>query len=152
MPVTYQIDPSRKLIHTRCIGDVTPEEIARHFRELEPDPGRPERLNVLLDLTEETSLPETQDLTEVKYQLNKLLRSVRFGACTIVASVLAVSGRRRELDQDQEWQLLTDHGPRRTVRSQIRPQKRSRKRWLGRLRARVSHGRGFLRARVDGKV
>ena len=95
MPVTYQIDPSRKLIHTRCIGDVTPEEIAEHFRELEQDPCRPERLNVLLDLTEETSLPETQDLREVKYQLNKLLRSVRFGACAIVACDEALFGMMR---------------------------------------------------------
>ena len=95
MPVTYQIDSSRKLIHTRCIGDVTPEEIAKHFRELEQDPGRPERLNVLLDLTEETSLPETQDLREVKYQLNKLLRSVQFGACAIVAYDEALFGMMR---------------------------------------------------------
>jgi hypothetical protein len=95
MPVTYQIDPSRKLIHTRCIGDVTPEEIAEHFRELEQDPGRPERLNVLLDLTGETSLPETQDLREVKYQLNKLLHSVRFGACAIVACDEALFGMMR---------------------------------------------------------
>jgi hypothetical protein len=95
MPVTYQIDSSRKLIHTRCIGDVTPEEIAEHFRELEQDPDRPERLNVLLDLTEETSLPETQDLREVKYQLNKLLRSVRFGACAIVTCDEALFGMMR---------------------------------------------------------
>jgi hypothetical protein len=95
MPVTYQIDLSRRLIHTRCIGDVTPEEITEHFRELEQDPGRPERLNVLLDLTEETSLPETQDLREVKYQLNKLFRRVRFGACAIVACDEALFGMMR---------------------------------------------------------
>jgi len=95
MLVTYQIDPSRNVIHTRCIGDVTPEEIAEHFRELEQDPGRPERLNVLLDLTEETSLPETQDLREVKYQLYKFLPSVRFGACAIVVCDEALFGMMR---------------------------------------------------------
>jgi hypothetical protein len=95
MPVTYQIDPSRKLIHTRCIGDVTPQEIAEHFRELEQAPGRTERLNVLLDLREETSLPETQDLREVKYQLSKFLRSVRFGACAVVVCDEALFGMMR---------------------------------------------------------
>jgi hypothetical protein len=58
-------------------------------------PGRPERLNVLLDLTEETSFPETEDLREVTYQLNKLLRSVRFGACAIVACDAALFGMMR---------------------------------------------------------
>jgi SpoIIAA-like len=95
MPVTYQIDPSRKLIHTRCIGDVTPEEIAQHFRELEQDPARPDRLNVLLDLREETSLPEIQDLREVNYQLNKSLRTVRFGACAVVVCDEALFGMMR---------------------------------------------------------
>jgi hypothetical protein len=95
MPVTYQIDPSRKLIHTRCIGDVTPEEIAQHFRELEQDPARPDRLNVLLDLREETSLPEIQDLREVKYQLNKSLRTVRFSACAVVVCDEALFGMMR---------------------------------------------------------
>lgn len=46
MPVTYQIDHSRRLIHTRCIGDVTPKEIAEHFRELEQDPGRPMKIKL----------------------------------------------------------------------------------------------------------
>jgi hypothetical protein len=79
------IDPAKNLIRTRCIGDVTPEEIADYFRNLAGDPNRPDRLNVLLDLTEETSLPETKDVRVVSQQLKELLPNVLFGACAIVA-------------------------------------------------------------------
>jgi hypothetical protein len=95
MPVTYQIDPARKLIHTRCIGDVNPEEVAAHFRELARDPNLPDKLNVLLDLTEETSLPETKDLREVGSHLREVVHRVRFGACAIVACNDALFGMMR---------------------------------------------------------
>lgn len=85
MPITYEIDPPKHLIRTRCFGDVNPKEIAKHFRELAQDTERPELLNVLLDLTGETSVPETEDLREVTYHLKELVRGVRFGACAIVA-------------------------------------------------------------------
>jgi hypothetical protein len=83
--VTYKIDTARKLIRTRCIGDVNPKEVSDHFRDLERDPCRPDRLDVLLDLTETTSLPEAQNLREVSFHIEDLRRSLRFGACAIVA-------------------------------------------------------------------
>jgi hypothetical protein len=89
------MDAAKHLIHTRCIGDVNPGEIADHFQELARDLNRPDWLNVLLDLTEETSLPETQDLREVSYQLGELLRNVRFGACAIIAPDDALFGMMR---------------------------------------------------------
>jgi hypothetical protein len=95
MPVTYQLDPAKKLIRTRCIGDVNQEEVASHFQQLERDPNRPDRLNVLLDLSEATSLPETQDLRKVSFQIKGLLESVRFGACAIVAGNDALFGMMR---------------------------------------------------------
>lgn len=95
MPVTYRIDPAKKLIRTTCVGNVSPKEVADHFRELERDPNRPDRLNVLLDLCEATSLPETQDLREVSQQVNELQRSLRFDACAIVACNDALFGMMR---------------------------------------------------------
>jgi hypothetical protein len=95
MPVTYEIDPAKNLIRTKCTGDVNPEEVAAHFRNLSQDPNRPARLNVLLDLTEETSLPETQDLREVSHQLRALLGSVQFGACAIITCNQALFGMMR---------------------------------------------------------
>jgi hypothetical protein len=95
MPVTYKIDPAKKLIRTTCIGDVNPEEVADHFRVLGRDPSRPDRLNVLLDLSEVTSLPDTQDLRMVRHQLRNLLHSLQFGACAIVAATDALFGMMR---------------------------------------------------------
>jgi hypothetical protein len=85
MPVTYKIYPDKKLIRTRCTGDVNPKEVADHFRELERDPNRPDRLNVLLDLSEVTSVPEAPDLRVVSHQIKELIPGVRFEVCAIVA-------------------------------------------------------------------
>jgi hypothetical protein len=95
MPVTYQIDLARNLIRTRCTGDVTPEEVANHFRELARDPNRPKRLSVLLDLSEETSLPEVGDLRGVSNQIREIEQSVQFGVCAIVAPDDALFGMMR---------------------------------------------------------
>lgn len=85
MPVTYKIYPEKKLIRTTCTGDVNPKDVADHFRELERDPNRPDRLNVLLDLSEVTSLPEAPNLRVVSHQIKEITRNVRFEACAIVA-------------------------------------------------------------------
>jgi hypothetical protein len=95
MPVTYDIYPAKKLIRTRCTGDLNPEEITAHFRELERDPNRPDRLNVLLDLSEVTSLPEAPDLRVVSHQIKELIPCVRFQACAIVACNEALFGTMR---------------------------------------------------------
>lgn len=95
MPVIYKIDVAKRLIRTRCIGDVTPEEIRDHFQALEKDPERPNFLNVLLDVRESTSLPLTQDLRDVSYWISEVRRSLRFGACAVVASNDAMFGMMR---------------------------------------------------------
>jgi hypothetical protein len=56
---------------------------------------------VLLDLTEQTSLPFTPDLREVTYQLKELLQHVQFGACAIVAPNIALFGMMRI------WEVFT---------------------------------------------
>jgi hypothetical protein len=84
MPVTYEIDPAKNLIRTRCIGDVTLQEVKNHFRELERDPNRPDRLNVLLDLSEITSVPNVLEVRAASHEVAKIFRSVRFEALAIV--------------------------------------------------------------------
>jgi hypothetical protein len=92
MPVEYRIDPRRGMIHTRCIGDVTIEEVIGHFRELEKDPECPPYLDVLLDLTEETSLPEVRNLRDVVREMERVRYKVQFGTCAIVAPRDALFG------------------------------------------------------------
>jgi hypothetical protein len=98
MPVTYKIDPAKKLIRTRCIGDVNLEEVTEHFRELQRDPNLPDRLNVLLDLTEITSVPNPQEVRVVSSEIEKTLRSVQFQAFAIVVCNDVLFGMMRMLE------------------------------------------------------
>lgn len=84
MPVNYKIDRHRNLIRTVCIGDVNPKEVNDHFQDLANDPDRPDRLNVLLDLTQMTSIPETDQARDASYEL-RMHPELRFNACAIVA-------------------------------------------------------------------
>jgi hypothetical protein len=95
MPVTYKIDRANGLIRTRCIGDVTLEEVIDHFRVLGRDPECPSYLNVLLDLSQQTSLPKTDNLRDVAHAVNRIRGHVRFGACAIVACTDAMFGMLR---------------------------------------------------------
>jgi hypothetical protein len=95
MPVTYVIDSSRKLIRTKCIGDVTLPEVIDHFRQLVRDPECPEYLDVLLDLSEETSLPSTSQLHAVAHEIKTVRQRVRFGMCAVVAERDALYGMLR---------------------------------------------------------
>lgn len=85
MPVTYEIDAARPLIRTKCTDAVTFDEVIGHFRALEADPGVGGRLDVLLDLSELTSIPESPQLRVVADRVGRLLTKVDWGACAIVA-------------------------------------------------------------------
>ncbi len=85
MPVSYQIDRELALIRTRCRGDVGFAEVVDHFRELESDASLPARLDVLLDLTEMQSVPETDQLQSVAREVAHLQEKLEWGACAIVA-------------------------------------------------------------------
>jgi hypothetical protein len=84
MSVTYTIDKPLGLIRTRCFGQVTLPEVIAHFHELEVDEQCPTRLDVILDLTDTTSLPSNEQLRAVTEKIGRLRDSVRFGACAIV--------------------------------------------------------------------
>ena len=95
MPVTYKIDKANEIIRTRCSGQVTIEEVVEHFRVLEQDPDCPGRIDVLLDLSEETSVPRKEDLHEITSEIRRIRAKVQFGACAIVACTDALFGMLR---------------------------------------------------------
>jgi hypothetical protein len=95
MPVTYRIDRVHQIIYTRCVGQVTVEEVLAHFRELEQDPKCPPHLDVLLDLARQVTIPKRENLQEVAIAIWRVQHRVQFGVCAIVARTLALYGMLR---------------------------------------------------------
>jgi hypothetical protein len=95
MPVTYNIDAEKAIIYTKCIGDVMLQEVLEHFQTLEHDPACPEHVDVLLDLSLQTSLPRSDQLREVAHKIGSIRRRVQFGFCAIVACTNALFGMLR---------------------------------------------------------
>ncbi len=93
--MTYKIDADKRTVRTKCIGDVTLQEVINHFQTLERDPNCPARLDVFLDLTEMESLPDTREVSIVSAEIKRIRSKVRFGACAILASREAVVGMMR---------------------------------------------------------
>jgi hypothetical protein len=98
MPVKYKIDKANRIIRTRCIGQVTIEEVVDHFRLLERDPDCPDRVDVLLDLSKQTSIPEKANLQRVAEEIRRIRGRVQFGLCAIVACTDALFGMIRMLE------------------------------------------------------
>ena len=84
MPISYRIDVPMALIVTRCFGQVTLAEVHEHFEELARVWPRVDRLDVLLDLTEQTSLPGLRDLEEVAFKIEAEIGPRQFGRCAVV--------------------------------------------------------------------
>jgi hypothetical protein len=95
VPITYQIDAEKGTIRTKAVGHLTLQEVIDHFRTLEQDPQCPERTDVLLDLSEVDSLPETPQLSTVVKEVRRIRAKVRFDACAILASREALFGMMR---------------------------------------------------------
>ena len=95
MAVTYRIDQTKHRIHTRCIGPVTLDEVQQHFADLVRDPECPGRLDVLLDLSETTSLPTSSQLSAVTTEVARVRPRVQFDGCAIIASRDALFGMAR---------------------------------------------------------
>ena len=92
MPVTYQIDRDQAVIRTRCSGYVTFPEVMAHFHALELEDDCPNPLDVVLDLSETTSLPSSEQLRSVSKEISRIRPAVAFGACAIVARTEALYG------------------------------------------------------------
>ncbi|HEX7035155.1 MAG TPA: STAS/SEC14 domain-containing protein [Pseudomonadales bacterium] len=84
--VTYRLDRSKGFIETRCVGPVNLPDVMEHFARLEADADLPEQLDVLLDLTEMTSVPEAGQLRQVADAVGRLAAAVRLRAIAVVAS------------------------------------------------------------------
>jgi hypothetical protein len=95
VPVTYRIDKAHGIIRTRCTGAVTLEEVIGHFHQLERDPECPSHLDVLLDLSGETSIPTTEYLREITTEIARIRNKVQFGICAIAATTDALYGMLR---------------------------------------------------------
>ena len=109
MPVTYQINRKTGFIETRCTGEVTLDEVLSHFQQLEVEPSLPKRLDVLLDLAEMTSLPESDELLEVTRAVARLKTRVEWGACAIVANRDALFGMIRVFEAFAEGLFARTH-------------------------------------------
>jgi len=119
VPVSYKIEPDRKLIRTVCTGDVTPEEVNDHFRDLACDPERPEELNVLLDLTEVTSIPEPGQVRGVGITLKKYRSILKFNACAIVAHSDVLFGMMRMFEVFARDSFVISHVFRSTAEAEV---------------------------------
>ena len=95
MPVNYTIDRERGRIATYCGDPTTLREVLAHFDELEMDPDCPLGADVLLDLTEMTSLPKFQEMRSAAERANDASRRVRFGSCAILVGSEAMFGMAR---------------------------------------------------------
>jgi hypothetical protein len=109
MSINYQIELSRELIRTKATGPVTWEQVADHLRQLEADPEFRRSLNVLLDLTACTSLPDRDQLEGVANQLHNLGGRDRFQRCAIVASRSALYGMLRMFEVLAQEQFVETH-------------------------------------------
>ena len=95
MPVTYQIDEARKLIRTTCSRPLTFTEVIDHFRTLKQDPACTGHLDVLLDVSDADTLPESRQFGPVAAELSAVRAKAEFGLCAIIATRDAMFGMMR---------------------------------------------------------
>ena len=95
MPVTYQIDSKKHIIHTVCSRPLTFAQVIDHFRELSEDPACSGHLDVLLDVTDVDLLPNSSQIGAVGTALSAVRKKVEFGACAIIAAGDAMFGMMR---------------------------------------------------------
>jgi|CZKD01.1.fsa_nt_gi hypothetical protein len=95
VPVTYSIDTTRRLIRTACTRPLRFEQVIDHFRQLNDDPACSGRLDVLLDVTDADTLPNSSQLGAVGAAASAIRNKVQFGACAIVAASDAMFGMMR---------------------------------------------------------
>ena len=78
-----------------CLGPITIADVIGHFRELKDDPACTGYLDVLLDVSEVDSLPESDQLRVVNSELLAVCAKMEFGMCAIVAKRDAMFGMMR---------------------------------------------------------
>ena len=109
VPVTYRIDPLNGLIRTTCRGAVTLQEVVGHFGELRRSSACPKRLDVLLNLSEQTSVPAAGNLRDVTKAIGSVRSKVEFGICAIVAGTDVLFGMLRMFEVFAERHFRETH-------------------------------------------
>jgi hypothetical protein len=107
MPIAYQIDRAEQLVRTSCTGATTLDEVLQHFAVLIQDPECPEQLNVLLDLSEMTSPPVSDQLRTVATEIARIGPRVQFLNCAIIAPKDAMFGMARMFEVFNEQHFGT---------------------------------------------
>ena len=95
MPVTYEINTARKLIHTICSAPLTFTQVIEHFRTLKEDPACTGHLDVLLDVSTTDTLPASSQLGSISAEVGAVRAKVQFGNCAIIAPRDAMFGMMR---------------------------------------------------------
>jgi hypothetical protein len=91
----YSIDLPRQLIRTACVRPLSFAQVIDHFRELNEDPACSGRLDVLLDVMDIDSLPDSSQLGAVGTAVIASRKKVQFGSCAVVADGDALFGMMR---------------------------------------------------------
>ena len=92
MPITYELDRPNRLIVTRCVGQIELREVMQHFEELVGPADPPPSLDVLLDPSEMTTIPDSGQLHAAASATAKASEHIRFDHCAIVTSTEPVRG------------------------------------------------------------
>jgi hypothetical protein len=90
MPITYRIDRERGWIETVCFGHVTLPQVRAHFDELQADPLCPRQLDVLLELSDQASIPSPPQVRAAAERV-ALVDNIVFEACAIVSGSEALA-------------------------------------------------------------
>ena len=103
MAITYRIDPSTRTLHTTCAGAVMLPDVFAHFDALQRDPLAYGPLDVVLDFTHVTTLPDAAQLRTVAARIGEA--PLVFGACAIAAASDALFGIARMFEVFAEGQF-----------------------------------------------
>ncbi|MBW2495112.1 MAG: STAS/SEC14 domain-containing protein [Deltaproteobacteria bacterium] len=95
MTIHYRIDASINRITTRGFGELTLDEVIQHFDELSLDPSFEPGLDVLLDLADCKTLPESDQIRAAAQRVTAAPSSLRFGRLAIVVTSEALFGMLR---------------------------------------------------------
>jgi hypothetical protein len=106
MPIRHAVDRELHRVRTTCSGLIGLDEVFQHFRTLEGEPYLPQPLDVLLDLSAISSVPDASQIQTVAAEIQRMLEKIRWGNCAIVATRDLVYGVSRILEVRSEESFL----------------------------------------------
>jgi hypothetical protein len=106
VPIHHSIDGDRALVRTVGTGEVTFAEVAAHFEALAAELRDDIAYDVLLDLSQCTSLPTAVQLREIAGTLGRFGGRRRFQRGAMVAANDALFGMTRMFEVFAEEQFL----------------------------------------------